>query len=126
MINHDPHKNQVKITHFFNKIKVIRIDTIPDFNLIFIQKAFFHQMMRNTIIKIINDFIQAKDLVLTVLSNQIFSNHTHEMSKYDNLELIQHLTTTIFNNKTQLLHNLTNQLKCITKFLSHIIYNNMK
>ena len=126
MINHDPHKNQVKITHFFNKIKVIRIDTIPEFNLIFMQKAFFHQMMRNTIIKIINDFIQAKDLVITVLSNQIFSNHTHEMSKYDNLELIQHLTTTIFNNKTQLLHNLTNQLKCITKFLCHIIYNNTK
>ena len=40
--------------------------------------------------QIINDFIQAKYLALTVLINQIFSNHTHEMNKYDNLEIIQH------------------------------------
>ena len=126
MINHDPHKNKVKIIHFFNKLKIIRVDTIPEINLIIMQQIIFHQIMRNTTIKFLYDFIQSKDLVLTVLTNQIFSNHTHEMSKYDNLELIQHLPTTILNNKTQLKHNLNNHLKCITKFHCHIEYNNMK
>ena len=83
-------------------------------------------MMRNIIIKIINGFIQAKNLVPTVITNQIISNHTHEMSKNDNLELIQHLSTKIFNNKTQLIHNLTNRIKCITKFHCHIFYNYME
>ena len=83
-------------------------------------------MMENTIIKIINDFIQAKDLVLTVVSNQIFSNHTHEMNKYDNLKIIQHLPTIIFENKTHLIQNHTNELKCLTKSHCHINFNNMK
>ena len=82
--------------------------------------------MKNTIIKIISDFIQAKDLILTVLTNQLFLNHTHETNKYDNLEITQHLTTITFNNKIQLTHNHTNQLKCITKFHCHVIYNKMK
>ena len=99
MINHDPRKNKVEGTNFFNKIKIIHINTIPKINLIIMHKIIFHQMMENTINKIINDFTETKDLVLTVLTNQIFSNHTHEMNKYDNLEIIQHLTTIIFNNK---------------------------
>ena len=110
----------------FQQQKIIQLDTIPEINLIIIQPIIFHQMMKNTIIKIINDFIQAKDLVLRKLTNQIFSKHTHEMNKYDNLEIIQHLTRIIFNNKTQLIHNHTNQLKCITKYHCHIVYNNMK
>ena len=128
MINHDPHKKKVEIIHLFLKknLKKIQIITIPEINLIIKRKFISHQMMKNTIIKIISDFIQAKDLVLTVLTNQIFSNHTHETNKYDNLEITQHLTTIIFNNKTQLTHNHTNQLKCITKIHCHIIYNNMK
>ena len=65
--------------------------------------------------KIISDFTQDKDLVLIVLTNQIFLNHTHKTNKYDNLEIVQHLTTIIFNNKTQLTHNHTNQIKCIMK-----------
>ena len=35
-------------------------------------KVIFHQMMKNFKTKIINDFTQTKDLVLTVLSKQIF------------------------------------------------------
>ena len=70
-------------------------------NLLIIQLIIIHQMMENTIIKIINDFIQAKDLVLRILTNQMFSNHTHEMNKNGNLEVTQYLTTIIFNNKTQ-------------------------
>ena len=62
-------------------------------------KIFSHQMMKNTIIKIISDFIQAKDLILTVLTNQIFWNHTHETNKYDNLEITQHLTTVFFKQQ---------------------------
>ena len=77
--------------------------------------------MKKTIIKIINDFIQAKDLVLTVLTNKIFSNHTHEMDKYDNLEIIQLHTIIFLNHKTQSIHHLTNQLKCIIKSHCHII-----
>ena len=92
-------------------------------------KIIFHQMMKNTITNIINEFTRAKDLTLTVLTNQIFLNHTHKTNKYDNLEIIQHLTTTIFNNKIQLTQNYTNQLKCILKFHCQIVYttrNNKK
>ena len=99
-MNHDPHK-KVEITHFFNKIKIIQIITIQEINLIFMHKIIFHQMMKNTITKIISDFTKVKDLVLTVFNNQRPSNHTHETNKYDNLEIIQHFTTIIFNNKTQ-------------------------
>ena len=76
--------------------------------------------------QIIKDFNQAKDLVPTVLTNKIFSNHTHEMIKYDNLEITQQLTTIVFNNENQLIHDHNNQVSCITKFQCHIIYNNMK
>ena len=128
MCNHDPHKNKVKkkITHFFNKIKIIQIDTIPEINLLIIQLIIFHQIMKNALIEIINNFIQAKDLVLIILTNQIFSNHIHKTNKYNNLEIIQHFTTINFNNKIQSKHNLTNQLKSITTFHSHINYNNVK
>ena len=119
-------QEQVKITHFFNKIKIIQTNTRPEINLIIIQQIIFHQMMKNTIIKTINDFIQAKDLVPTELAKQTFLNHTHEVNNYDNLETIQHLTTINFNNKTQLTHNHTNQLKCMTKLHCHIMYNSMK
>ena len=98
MINHDPYKNKVETIHFFSNIKIIQINTIPEINLIFMHKINFHQMRKKTIIKIISDFIQAKDLLLTVLTKEIFSNHTYETNKYDNLEIIQHLTTIIFNN----------------------------
>ena len=111
---------------FFQTRKTIQVNTIPEINLIIMHKIISHQMMKNTIIKIISDSIQAKDLVLTVLTNQIFSNHTHETNKYDNHEITQHITTIIFNNKTELTHNHTNQLNCITKFHCHIFYNNMK
>ena len=126
MINHDSHKNKTKITHFFNKLKTIQINITQKRNLIIMHKIIFHQMMTNTITKIINDFIPTKDLVLTVLSNQIFLNHTHELNKYDNLEITQHHATIIFNNKIQSTHNHTNQLKCKTKYHCHIIYNNTK
>ena len=86
----------------------------------------FHQMMKNTKNKVINDFTPTKDLVLIVLSNQIFSNHTHEMNKHDNLEITQHHTTKTFNNKIQSTHNHTNQLKCKLKSHFHILYNNTK
>ena len=126
MINNNTHKNKTEITHFFNKIKLIQINIIPKINLIIMHKIIFHQMMKNTITKIINNFTPTKDLVLAVLSNQIFLNHTHETIKYDNLEITQHHTTIIFNNKIQPTHNQTNQLKGITKFHCHIIYNNTK
>ena len=109
---------------FFNKVKIKQINTISKINFIIMHEIIFHQMMKNTITKIIEEFTQAKDLVLTVLTNPIFSNHTHEMKKYDIVEIIQHLTTIISNNKIQLTHNHTNQLKCITKFHCRIIYNN--
>ena len=113
--------------YIFNKLKIKQIDTIPEINLLIIKQNFFHRMLKNTKIKIINDFIQAEDLVLTVLANQIFSNHTHEINEHDNQEIIQHLITIMFfNHKTQLIHNFTNQIKCITKFHCQIIYNNMK
>ena len=99
MINHDPHKIKVKITHFFNQTKIIQIDTRLEISLLILQLTIFHQMIKNTIIKIIKKFFQAKDLVLTVLINQIFSNHTQEINKYDNLEIIQHHTIIIFNLK---------------------------
>ena len=95
-------------------------------NLIIMHKIIFHQMMKNIITKIIKDFTETKDLVLTVLSNQIFLNHIHEMNKYDNIEKTQHLTTKIFINKIPSSHNHTNQLKCKTKSHCHIIYNNTK
>ena len=126
MTNHDLHKIKKKITHFFNKTKRIQIDTILEINLLIRQLNNFHQMMKNFIIKIINDFIQTKYLVLTIVINQIFLNHTHEMNKYDNLEILQPHTIIFFNHKTQSMHNLTNQLKCITKSHCHVIYNNMK
>ena len=126
MINHDPLENKMEINLFFNKIKIIQINTIPEMNLIIMHKIIFHQTLKKTLIKIISDFIPAKNLVLTVLTIQMFSNHTHKANKYDNLEIIQHLTTKFFNNKTQLTHNQTNQLKCITKFRCYKFYNNMK
>ena len=118
MIKHDPHKKKVEITHFFVKIKITQINNILEINLIIMHKNIFHQMLKKTIIKIITDFTQAGDLVLTVLTIQIFLNHTHETNKYNNLEIIQHLTAKIFNRKLQLTHNHTDQLKCITKFHS--------
>ena len=84
---------------FFNKTNIVQINTIPEINLIIMHKISFHQMMKNTQTKLISNFTQAKDLVLTVLTNQISSNHTHETNKYDHLEIIQHLTTIVFNNK---------------------------
>ena len=126
MINHDFHKNKTKITHFVNKIKIIRINIIPKINLIIMHKIIFYQMMKSTITKIINDFSPINDLVLTLLSNQIFLNHTHEMNKYDNLVITQHHTTIIFNNKNQSIHNHTNQHKCEAKSHCYIIYNNTK
>ena len=126
MTIHDLHKIEVKMIHFFNKTKIIQIDTISETNLLIIQLKIFYQMMRKIIIKIVNNFFQTKDPVLTALINQIFSNHIHEMNKYDNLELIQHHTILFFNHKTQSIHNSTNQLKCITKFCCRIFYNNMK
>ena len=123
MIKYDPHKNIVEITHFFTKINLIQINIIPKFNLIFIHKIIFNQMMKNTIPQMINNFTSTKDLVLTVLKNQIFFNHTHGMNNYDNLEIAQHHITIIFNNKIQSRHNHTNQLKCKTKSHCHIIHN---
>ena len=107
MINHDPHKKKVEITHFFNKIKIIQINIKPKINLIIMHKIIFHQMMKNNITKIINDFTPTKNLDLTILGNQIFLNHTYEMNKYDNLELTQHHTTIIFNNQIQSTHQAT-------------------
>ena len=59
-----------------------------------------------------------------VMINQIFLNQTHEMNKYDNLEIVQHHTLIFFNHKTQSIHNPSNQLKRVTKSHCHIIYNN--
>ena len=92
--HHDPHKNKVEITHFFNKINKIQINIKPEINPIIMHKIIFPQIMRNIIIKITYDFTQTKGLVLTVLSNQIFFEpyNTHVMNKYDNLEVIQHIS----------------------------------
>ena len=98
-------QEQSEINHFFNKIKIIQIDTIQEINLLTKQHIIFHQMMENTKIEKINNFIEAKDFVFKILTNQILLNHTHEMNKYDLLEITQHLTTIFFNNKTQLIHN---------------------
>ena len=124
MINHKC-SQKVGITHFFNKKKK-NTNKYHTRNQPHYCTPNYFQMTKNIIIKISNDFIKAEDLFLTVLTNQIFSHHTHEMNKYDNLEIIQHLTTIFFNNKIQLLHNHTNQLKCIPKFHCHIIYINTK
>ena len=62
-----------------------------------------YQIKKTIIINTKNDSIQTKDLVLTKLINQIFLNHTHEMNKYDNLEIIQHLTIIIFNRQYTIL-----------------------
>ena len=98
----------METTQFSNKIKIIQINIILKLNLIIIHKTIFHQMMRNTITKIINDFTPTKDLDLTVLSNQIFLNHT-KMNKYDNLELTniiqQKFSTTKFSQHTIILTN---------------------
>ena len=80
MINHDPHK-QSENYPFLEQKKIIQVDIILKINLLNKQLIIIHQMMKNTIIKIIRDFIQAKGLALTFLTNQIFSNHTHEMNK---------------------------------------------
>ena len=125
MINHNPHRNKTEITQFFNKIKIIQRNIIPKINLVIMHKITFHQMMKNTITKIINNFTPTKEFVLTVLSNQIFLNHQHEMNKYDNLETTQQHTE-IFNNKIQSTHNQSNQLKCKRQSHCHIIYNNTK
>ena len=124
MTNHNLHTIEVKITHSFIKTKIIQIDTILEINPLIIQLNIFHEMTRNIIIKIINDSIQAKDLVLTAVINQILLNHIHEMNKYDNIEII--ILIIIFNHKIQSTHNLTNQLKYIRKSHCRIIYNNMK
>ena len=116
----------METTLFSNHGNTMQINTILEINLIITHKIIFHQTMMNTIIKINNEFPQIQDLVLTVLINQIFSNHTHEMNKYDNLELTQHLTTIIFNNKIQLIQIQTNQLRCKMKSHYHFIYNNTK
>ena len=119
-------QDQAKNYNFSQQIKIIQIDIILQINLLIIQLIMiFHQMMRNIIIEIIYDLIEAKDLVLTVLINQIFSNHTSEMNKYHNLEIIQYHTIIFFNHRTQSIPNPTNQLKCITKSHCHIIDNNM-
>ena len=68
MINHDPHKNKMEITHFFNKTKKIQISIKPKINLIIMHKFILHQIMKNIITKIINNYTPTKDLVLTVLS----------------------------------------------------------
>ena len=86
MINHDPQEQSGNYP-FFQKIKKIQKNIIPKINFKFMHKIIFHQMMKNTITKIINDFTQAKDFVLTVLNNQIFSNHTHKTNKNDNLTI---------------------------------------
>ena len=77
----------------------MQVNTILKINLINAHKIIFHQTMMNTIIRIINVFPETKDLILTVLIHQIFSNHTHEMNKLDNLELTQQLTIKTFNNQ---------------------------
>ena len=115
IINHDPHKNKKETNRFYNNEKTIQINTILKTNLILTHKNIFRQMMMNTIIKIINNFPPTKELALTEMINRIFSNHTHEMNKKDNLELIQHLTILIFNNKMQLTQIRINQLRCIMK-----------
>ena len=42
--------------------------------------------MKNTIIRVINDFIETKDLVPTTWINQVFLNHIHQKNIYDNLD----------------------------------------
>ena len=115
----------MKITQFFNKTKLIQTDTIPESNLLIIHLIILHQIMKNTIITIINNFIQAKDPVLTILTNQII------LEPYTRDEQIRQPRNNptpynnIFQQENPVLHNLTNQLKCITKSHCHTIYNNM-
>ena len=41
MINHETHRNKIEIIHFFNKINIIPINTIPEINLIIMHKNDF-------------------------------------------------------------------------------------
>ena len=125
MINHDLYTIKVKITHFFIKTKNTK-NTILQINPLIIQLIILHQKMRNIIMRIINDSIQTKELTLTTLMNQIFSHHIPKMNKHDNQEIIQHHTIKFFNHRFQSIHNLINQLKCITKLRCRNIYNIMK
>ena len=56
----------------FQHVKTMQKNTIPKINLINTHKINFHQTMMNTIIRIINNFPQIQDLVLTVLINHNF------------------------------------------------------
>ena len=69
--NDQPRSSQYRSENypFFQQKNIIQTDNILEINPLFIQLIIFHQMMRNIIIKIINDSIQAKDLALTALIN---------------------------------------------------------
>ena len=62
---------------FFQQNKNNQNNIILKINLIIMHKIIFHQMMKNTITKINNDFTPTRDLVLTALSKKTFLNHTH-------------------------------------------------
>ena len=104
----------MKNFHFFNKTKItqinlrIQIEFIPNIT----QPITLHHMMRNTILKIINDSIQTKNSTLGALIDQIFSNHIHETNKYDKQGINQSCTLIFLNHKIRTIHNFTNQLEC--------------
>ena len=65
MITHEFYKSEVKIIHFFSKIKIIDSKTELDIKYLITHLIIFHQMMKIIITKIINNFIKIKDSTLT-------------------------------------------------------------
>ena len=93
MINHDPHKNKVKITHFFNKTKNNTNKYHTRNQPLYYAQIYFPSDDE----EYYNQNHQRFYLGQRPRSYSI--DHTHEMNKHDNPEITQHLTTIIFNKK---------------------------
>ena len=63
---------------FLQQNKRIHNEITLDIKHLTIHLIIFHQTMRNTIIRIINNFIKTKDIVLTTWINQIILNRIHK------------------------------------------------
>ena len=93
MVTHDSHKNKVEITHFFNKTEIIQINIIPKINLIIKHKIFFlsddekyyHQNHQRF-------YFNQRPRSYIIEQPDIYEPYTL-IDKYNNLEIIQHLTT---------------------------------
>ena len=96
MITHEIQQTQLKITHFFNKIKIIKNHTNTNKKHLTIHLIIIHQMMTILPTNIINKILKTKDFSLITYINQIFLNHIHENNICDNLDQITNLKIRIF------------------------------